>query len=206
MTILDALGEIGVLPVVVLENPEHALPLGAALMAGGIACAEITLRTPAGMAGIRRLSQLEGFVLGAGTVLSVDQLDAAAEAGAAFAVSPGWHPGIAQRAVARGLHYVPGVATAGEVMTAMATGLSVLKLFPATQLGGPGLVSALGGPFPDIRFVPSGGIDVDNAASYILPTVISISTSWITPRVLIASGGFDEITDRARRFRAAVGR
>jgi len=202
----DTLGEIGVLPVVVLDDPAQALPLGRALAAGGIPCAEITLRTPAGMAAIRQLSELDGFALGAGTVLSIDQLDAAGDAGAAFAVSPGWHAGIAQRAADRGLDYVPGVATAGEVMTAMAEGLSVLKLFPAAQLGGPGMISALSGPFPDIRFVPSGGIDVDSAASYSQAAVLSVSTSWIAPRALIASGGFDEITERARRFRAAVGR
>ena len=205
MTTLDELAAVGVLPVVVLDDAADAVPLGRALAAGGVTCAEITLRTAAGVDAIATLAA-DGFLVGAGTVLDAAQLSASADAGAVFVVNPGWNADLVAGARARGLLPVPGVATASEVMTALAAGVDTLKLFPAAQLGGPGMIAALHGPFPNVRFVPSGGIGIDEAPGYAIDPVLSVSTSWIAPRQMIREHRFDEITERARAFRAALGR
>ncbi|EXG82641.1 bifunctional 4-hydroxy-2-oxoglutarate aldolase/2-dehydro-3-deoxy-phosphogluconate aldolase [Cryptosporangium arvum] len=200
------LARIRVLPVVVLDDPRHALPLARALADGGVPCAEITLRTPAAVEAVATVAELDGFLVGAGTVLTPEQFDRVVDAGARFVVSPGFSAVLSNRASRRGVPAIPGVATASELMSARAAGHTVVKLFPAAQLGGAALVPALHGPFPDVRFVPSGGISISNAAEYDLEPVLTVSTSWITPRDVIAAGRFDEITARAREFRAAVGR
>ena len=201
------LAEIAVLPVVVLDDAADAAPLADALAAGGIPCAEVTLRTEAGVAAMAAMRGVDGFLVGAGTVVSAPQLERSVEAGARFVVSPGWSAAVVAGAQAHGVAVFPGVATASEVMTAYEAGLRTLKLFPAAQLGGPGMITALRGPFPDVRFVPSGGIDIDNAADYLaLDAVPVVSTSWVAPRAWIAEHRFDEIAERARTFRAALGR
>lgn len=205
MSVTAELAAIGVLPVVVIDDAAEAPELARALRAGGIGCAEVTLRTEAGLPSLAAMAA-EGLLVGAGTVLDRAALDAAVDAGARFAVSPGFGAGIVDACRDRGVLPVPGVATSTEIMAALDAGLTILKLFPAAQLGGPAAVAALHGPFPQVRFVPSGGIDVDNAAGYALEAVLSISTSWITPRALIRERRFDEIADRARAFRRAVGR
>lgn len=205
MSVTAELAAIGVLPVVVIDDAAEAPELARALRAGGIECAEVTLRTEAGLPSLAVMAA-EGLLVGAGTVLDRAALDAAVDAGARFAVSPGFGAEIVDACRDRGVLPVPGVATPTEIMTALAAGLATLKLFPAAQLGGPAAIAALHGPFPEVRFVPSGGIDVDNAAEYALDPVLSISTSWITPRALIRERRFDEITERARAFRRVVGR
>ncbi|TQS41213.1 bifunctional 4-hydroxy-2-oxoglutarate aldolase/2-dehydro-3-deoxy-phosphogluconate aldolase [Cryptosporangium phraense] len=202
----DELARIRVLPVVVIDDPGRCVPLAHALAEGGVPCAEITLRTPDALDAVAAVADLEGFLVGAGTVVGSSQLDRAVDAGARFAVSPGFDRELSLAASGRGIALIPGVATASEVLAAGAAGHSTVKLFPAAQLGGAGMISALRGPFPDVRFVPSGGISLDNAAEYDLDAVLTVSTSWIAPRAEIAAGRFDEITARARAFRAAVGR
>jgi len=205
MSVVEDLARVGVLPVVVIDDAADAADLARALRDGGVDCAEITLRTPAGMAAIEAAST-EGLLVGAGTVLDRPQLEAAVGAGARFAVSPGWSAEVVRACRELDVVPIPGVATATEVMTAMAEGLRTLKLFPAAQLGGPAAIAALNGPFPDVRFVPSGGIGIDEAPSYMIDPVVSVSTSWIAPRALIREHRFSEITERALAFRRAVGR
>ncbi|WP_254071156.1 MULTISPECIES: bifunctional 4-hydroxy-2-oxoglutarate aldolase/2-dehydro-3-deoxy-phosphogluconate aldolase [unclassified Rathayibacter] len=202
--VLDALATIRVLPVVVIDDPADAAPLARALVEGGVPCAEVTLRTPDADRCLAAMVAMPGFMAGCGTVLSAAQVDAACDAGAAFLVSPGFSEEIAERAERRGVVLIPGVASATEVMRARSTGLRVLKLFPASSLGGAATIAALRGPFPDVAFVPSGGVSLVEAPSYRIGGVQTVSTSWIAPRSDIASGRFDDIAERARAFRDAV--
>jgi 2-dehydro-3-deoxyphosphogluconate aldolase/(4S)-4-hydroxy-2-oxoglutarate aldolase len=201
---LDRLAEIGVLPVVVIDDETRALPLALALSDGGVLCAEITLRTPAALASLRAMAEAPNFLVGCGTVLSAEQVDLAVDAGAGFIVSPGFDDTVAARARDRGVPYIPGVGTATEVMRARSSGLVVQKLFPAAQLGGAAAVAALAGPFSDVTFVPSGGVTLADVASYRLNAVHAVSTSWIAPRHDIAAGNFDAISHRAQEFTSAV--
>ena len=206
MTAVDALarlGDVGVLPVVVIDDAERAAGLARDLADGGVPCAEVTFRTPAAADAIRAMAEVPGFLVGAGTVLTPEQVDVAVAAGAAFVVSPGLDDLVATRAAELGVPYVPGVATATEVMRARAAGFAVQKLFPAAQLGGAPFVAALAGPFSDMSFVPSGGVALEDAASYRLPSVLAVSTSWIAPRADVAAGRRD-VVERARDFRRAV--
>ncbi|POX66061.1 keto-deoxy-phosphogluconate aldolase, partial [Microbacterium sp. Ru50] len=147
-----------IVPVVVLHDAADAHPLADALVAGGIRCAEITLRTAAGIDAIRALRDRGDILVGAGTVVDPDQVDAVVEAGAAFAVSPGFDADVVDRCAERGLPIVPGVATASDIQAALRRGLRYLKLFPAGLVGGLAAVRAFAGPFPDVRFLPSGGV------------------------------------------------
>lgn len=199
--VLSRLSEIHVLPVVVIDDPGQAVPLARALVAGGVPCAEVTLRTPGAIDALRAMAGVPDFVVGCGTALSAEQVDASVEAGATFVVSPGLDDSVADRCRALGVPHVPGVATATEVMRARTAGFTVQKFFPAAQLGGAAAIAALAGPFPDLRFVPSGGVGLAEAASYRGDAVHSISTSWITPRDAVAADRFDLVTDRARAFR-----
>ena len=203
---LEAVERCGILPVVVLDRAEDAVPLAEALVRGGIDCAEITLRTPAGLPGIGMLRDLAGFTVGAGTVLTVADVKACVAAGARFMVSPGFDRDVVWASLEAGVDAIPGVATASEIMAGVAMGLTVLKCFPAEQLGGPGWIKAVRGPFPEVRFVPSGGVSAENAASYAGEGVAALGTSWVAPRGLIAEHRFDEIEERAREFRRVMGR
>jgi 2-dehydro-3-deoxyphosphogluconate aldolase/(4S)-4-hydroxy-2-oxoglutarate aldolase len=202
--VLIRLSDIHVLPVVVIDDPGQAVPLARALVAGGVPCAEVTLRTPGAIEALRAMAGVPDFVVGCGTALSSEQVDASVDAGATFVVSPGLDESVADRCRALGVPHVPGVATATEVMRARAAGFTVQKFFPAAQLGGAAAIAALAGPFPDLRFVPSGGVGLAEAASYRGDAVHSVSTSWITPRDAVAAGRFDLVTDRARAFRDEV--
>jgi len=206
MTAVDALarlGEVAVLPVVVIGDAAGAAALARDLAEGGVPCAEVTFRTPAAAEAIKAMAEVPGFLVGAGTVVTPEQVDVAVAAGAAFVVSPGLDDFVATRAAELGVPYVPGVATATEVMRARAAGFAVQKLFPAAQLGGASFVAALAGPFPDVSFVPSGGVAIGDAASYRLASVLAVSTSWIAPRGDVAAGRHD-VVERARDFRRAV--
>lgn len=185
-----------VVPVVVIDDAAHAAPLGAALLRGGINCAEITLRTPAALDAIREMANDPGMVVGAGTVVRADQVDAAARAGARFVVSPGLSQDVVTRAQELGLAVVPGVVTASEIMRALDLGLTELKFFPAATSGGSEAVKALFGPFADICFIPTGGIDATNAHEYLsLPNVVAVGGSWLTPKPLQHAGDFDAIAE-----------
>lgn len=194
---LDLLAESRVLPVVVLEDAGRALDLGAALVAGGARCAEVTFRTAAAVATIRALVASTGLCVGAGTVVRPDQVDAAAEAGARFIVSPGLSPAVVARSRHHGLPVLPGVATPTDIMAALELGLDVLKFFPAGQLGGPATLRALAGPFTSVRFVPTGGITADLLERYLAePSVLAVGGSWMVEPRLIAAGDWAEITAR----------
>lgn len=180
---------IGIVPVVVLDDADAGPDLAAALEEGGIGCAEITLRTPAGIDAIARIAaSTPDFLVGAGTVLEVDEVDRVADAGARFVVSPGLDPAVVERALDLGLEVLPGVATASEVQQARRLGLRRVKFFPAGQLGGLATIEALAAPFTDMRFLPSGGVGLQNAADYLAsPAVFAVSGSWMVPRDALAS-------------------
>lgn len=182
-----------IVPVVVIDDARVAVPAAEALLAGGIGCIEVTLRTAAGLAAIEAL-QSTGIVVGAGTVLTLEDVDRVADAGARFIVTPGFAVDVVSRALERGLDILPGVATATEVQYALRAGLSAVKLFPADRLGGIDMISALAGPFPTTAFVPSGGVSAANLQSYLKhPNVPAVSGSWMIGRALLAAKDFAAI-------------
>lgn len=191
MTAVSVVGEItrgAVVPVVVIDDAAHAGDLARTLRDNGIATAEVTLRTPAALEAIRAMAAIDGFLVGAGTIINVADADAAIDAGARFLVSPGLDEPAVDRAAERGIPFVPGVATATEVQRAQAAGLTHVKLFPAGVLGGRALIDALAAPFPYIRFLPSGGVDSQNLTNYLAsPAVFAVSGSWMVPRTAIAA-------------------
>jgi 2-dehydro-3-deoxyphosphogluconate aldolase/(4S)-4-hydroxy-2-oxoglutarate aldolase len=200
MTVLGL--QRAIVPVVVLDDERGAEPLADALTKGGITCAEITFRTAAAPSAIRRIAARPDFLVGAGTVITTDQVDAAVDAGARFIVSPGLDLEVVARARERGVTVLPGIATPSELQAAVRAGLSAVKVFPVEQLGGLRFIDALSAPFPDVRFFPSGGIRPDTARSYLdHPAVFAIGASWMVSRADIDGGRFDQI---ARASRAAV--
>lgn len=195
LTLLD---RCRLVPVVVLDHPDQALPLGEALLAGGIDVAEITLRTDAGLEAIRRLAALPELHVGAGSVLVPDQVDAVVAAGARFVVSPGLSVDVVGRCRALDVPALPGVATASELMTATALGLTQVKFFPAGLLGGPAAIRALAAPFPRMQFLPSGGVKPENMADYLaVPAVPAVSGSWMVDPALLRAEEWDEVTARS---------
>jgi 2-dehydro-3-deoxyphosphogluconate aldolase/(4S)-4-hydroxy-2-oxoglutarate aldolase len=195
---MSLLSRCPVVPVVVLDDPAQAVPLGEALLAGGIDVVEITLRTPAGLDGIRRMAGVPGLFVGAGSVLLPDQADAAVEAGARFLVSPGVSADVIARAAAHGVPALPGVATATDLMAATALGLDEVKFFPAGLLGGPAAIRALAAPFRAISFMPSGGVTAATMGEYLaLPMVPAVSGSWMVEPSLLREGRWSEVTARA---------
>ncbi|WP_345763266.1 bifunctional 4-hydroxy-2-oxoglutarate aldolase/2-dehydro-3-deoxy-phosphogluconate aldolase [Diaminobutyricibacter sp. McL0608] len=194
-----------VLPVIVLDSAERAEPLGRTLVAAGIRQAEVTLRTPASLSALRILARTAGLRVGAGTVLDASQVDEAVDAGAAFVVSPGVADEVLARSRHRGVPAIPGIATATELMRARALGVRTVKFFPAEALGGTVALSALAAVFPDISFIPTGGIDEGRAAHYLaLPSVIAIGGSWMVPRAAIAAGDFSTVEALCRHAMAAT--
>ncbi len=193
-----------VMPVIALEDAERALPLAEALLAGGISTLEITLRTPAALEAIRRIRKaFPQAHVGAGTVTTPAALRQAMDAGATFAVSPGLPGPLLEAAVRGPLPFLPGVMTPTEVMTAAAAGFTHLKLFPAEQAGGLGMLKALAGPFKELRFCPTGGIGPDIAPAYLaLPNVVCVGGSWLAPPSLLDTGDWKAITNLARQAAA----
>ena len=205
---LDAvLTRAPVLPVLAFDRIEHAVPLARTLVAAGLPVLEVTLRSAIAVEAIRRIvAEVEGVIVGAGTVLTAADLDAVAAAGAAFAISPGATPALLDAAGQRGLPFLPGVATASELMAGLERGLSRFKLFPASSLGGPGVLKAWGGPFPQARFCPTGGIDAASAPAWLaLPNVLTVGGSWMAPPARVAAGDWDGIAALSREA-AALGR
>ena len=200
LTALDVLSAGPVMPVVVIDDPERAVPLARALVAGGIRAIEITLRTPRALEAVRAIAaEVPDAIPGVGTVLTEADLDAAAAAGARFAISPGSTPALYDAAWRSTLPYIPAVATASELMAAMEAGFTACKFVPAAQAGGPEALKALGGPFPTARFCPTGGVDAANAPTYLkLANVLCVGGSWIAPRDAIESGDFARIEQLAR--------
>jgi 2-dehydro-3-deoxyphosphogluconate aldolase/(4S)-4-hydroxy-2-oxoglutarate aldolase len=194
-----------VVPVVVVDELAIVEPLADALVAAGLPVAEVTFRTRAAVEAIATLADRGDVLVGAGTVVRPDQVDLAVEAGAQFIVSPGLSARVVARCQERSVPVIPGVATPSEVMAAIELGIDLLKLFPAGALGGVAMVQALAGPFPDVRWVPTGGIGSANAADYLaLPTVAAIGGSWMVARPLLAARDFDAVTRLAREAVASA--
>lgn len=196
MNALDILRRGPVLPVIVVDDAGAAVDLAAALLEGGIDVLEITLRSPAALAAIRRIAdELPRALTGAGTVLNPDQLRAALDAGARFGISPGLTPALAEAAARSGHPFVPGVATASEAMAALDAGFTAHKLFPAAAAGGTALLRSLHGPLPQIAFCPTGGITPANARDYLaLPNVACVGGSWLVPAEAVAARDWKRIT------------
>ena len=189
-----------VVPVVIIHDARAAVPMARALVAGGVPAIEVTLRTPAALEAIRAIAEeVEGAVVGVGTVLSAKDLRAAHKAGARFAVSPGVSPGLLDAADDSELPLLPGVATAGEAMTLLERGYHHLKFFPAVPAGGHKLLGAWASPLPQIRFCPTGGISLANAPDFLaLPNVLCVGGSWLTPADKLDGGDWAGIERLAR--------
>ena len=172
-----------VIPVLVIEDVRQARPLAEALVAGGLKVLEVTLRTPAAIEAIREMKRVEGAIVGAGTVTKLAQLDAAIDAGAEFIVSPGLTENLGRAAVAREVPFLPGVATASDIMRGLDLGLTRFKFFPATAAGGVPALKALAAPFGHVRFCPTGGINEETAPEWLaLEAVLCVGGSWIVPK------------------------
>ncbi|CAA2140781.1 MULTISPECIES: bifunctional 4-hydroxy-2-oxoglutarate aldolase/2-dehydro-3-deoxy-phosphogluconate aldolase [Methylobacterium] len=183
MTTIDALmRSVPVIPVLVIEDAAHAEPIARALVDGGLTALEVTLRTPAALEVIRIMAQVEGAVVGAGTVLNERDLDAAMEAGAQFIVSPGLTDPLTKAAIARGIPFLPGVANAADIMRGLDHGLDRFKFFPAEAAGGVKALKALTGPFGQVRFCPTGGITEATAPDWLkIAQVLCVGGSWVVP-------------------------
>ena len=172
-----------VIPVIVIEDVAHAVPLAEALVAGGLRVLEVTLRTPAALDAIRAMKQVEGAIVGAGTVLNPRDLDAALEAGSEFIVSPGLTEPLGKAAVAAGVPFLPGIANSGDIMRGLDLGLDRFKFFPAMAAGGLPALKALAAPFGNVRFCPTGGISLENASEWLaFDPVLCVGGSWVSPK------------------------
>lgn len=198
--ILVKIGKIGIVPVVALDDAKDALPLGKALMAGGIPCAEVTFRTAAAEESIRTLSrEIPDMLVGAGTVLTTEQVDRAVGAGAKFIVSPGLNPKVVGYCVEKGIPIVPGCANPSDIEAALEFGLDVVKFFPAEAAGGIAMIKAMSAPYGAIKFMPTGGINSGNICNYLnFGKVLACGGSWMVDKKLVAAGNFDEITRLSR--------
>jgi len=196
----DVLKLSPVMPVVVIDDVSAAEPLARALLAGGIRTIEVTLRTPTALDAIARIAQaVPEMIVGAGTVLSPGDLDAAVNAGARYALSPGGTPKLMKAARKRHIPFIPGVATASEIMRGLDLGYACLKFFPAEQMGGPAALKALAGPLPAARFCATGGITLEKARAYLaLDNVLCVGGSWTAPAEKIKAGDWSGIEALAR--------
>ena len=201
MNILDIMRTGPVIPVIVIDRLEDAVPLARALVAGGVRVLELTLRTPVALKAIEAIAnEVEGAIIGVGTIARVQDFDRAHKAGAVFGVSPGLTPELIAAARDSALPLLPGVMTPSDVIAARAAGFTELKLFPAQQAGGIGMLKALAGPFPDVTFCPTGGISAATAADFlVLPNVACVGGSWLTPAEAVAGKDWARITELARQ-------
>ena len=197
--VVDRLAASRIVPVLTAANADEAERACDALLAGGLTCVEITFRTDVAADAIRRVARNEELLVGAGTVLSPDQLALALDAGARFAVAPGTSEAVVEAARVAGVPFVPGIATASEIDRARALGCDVLKVFPAAILGGPSFLKAVSSVYQDVRFVPTGGLNPENLVSYLeLPSVLACGGTWICDKDLLRERRFDEVERRAR--------
>ncbi|CRL12095.1 MAG: bifunctional 4-hydroxy-2-oxoglutarate aldolase/2-dehydro-3-deoxy-phosphogluconate aldolase [Phaeobacter italicus] len=188
-----------IVPVLVVHDVAHARPLAEALVAGGLPALEVTLRTPAALDVISEMAKVKGGVVGAGTLVTPDDVTRAIAAGAQFGVSPGATDSLLDACEAQGLPMLPGAATASEAMRLLARGYDMLKFFPAEASGGAPALKAIGAPLPQISFCPTGGVSPDNANSYLsLSNVVCAGGSWVAPSKLVEAGDWDAIRDLAR--------
>lgn len=196
----DEFENVGIVPVIKLENPDYALPLANALRDGGINCAEVTFRADGADEVIRRMTKaFPDMLVGAGTVLTVEQADAAIAAGAKFCVAPGLNPRVVRHSLEKGVPFAPGVSSASEVEQALELGLDFVKFFPAEQAGGIAYIKAISAPYSKMRYMPTGGITADNLNSYLsFGKVVCCGGSWIVPASLINAGDWAGITKLCR--------
>ncbi len=193
--VLKRIGEIGIIPVIKIEDAEKAVPLANALMKGGLPAAEVTFRTAAAADAIANIAKaLPDMLVGAGTVLTTEQVDKAIEAGAKFIVSPGFNPKIVKYCIEKGVPVCPGCATCGEMEQAMELGLDVVKFFPAEAIGGLNVIKSVSAPYGKLKFMPTGGINEENILSYLKnPKILACGGSFMVKDSLINAGKFDEI-------------
>jgi 2-dehydro-3-deoxyphosphogluconate aldolase / (4S)-4-hydroxy-2-oxoglutarate aldolase len=193
--VLTKIGEIKIVPVVAIENASHAKDLGDALVRGGLPCAEITFRTEAAKEAIKTIAKNEKILVGAGTVLTVDQVKTAVDAGARFIVSPGFNPKVVGYCVENNISITPGISNPTDIEMALEFGLDVLKFFPAEAFGGLKTLKAISAPYGNLMFIPTGGINANNISEYLgFPKVLACGGSWMVAKDLIAAGRFDDIT------------
>jgi 2-dehydro-3-deoxyphosphogluconate aldolase / (4S)-4-hydroxy-2-oxoglutarate aldolase len=200
LTPMDVMNDAPVIPVIVLTDVAHAVPMANALVAGGIRMLEVTLRTPAALACIEAIAnEVPEAIVGAGTVRSAQDAQAAARAGARFAVSPGYTAAVGKACRELNLPLLPGVSTGSEIMAAREDGLEALKFFPAVAAGGIAMLKAWEGPFGDVKFCPTGGINPINARDFLaLPNVVCVGGSWLTPAEVVARGDWKHMTQLAK--------
>lgn len=200
MNIIELMHIGPVIPVIVIDRIEQAVPLARALVAGGVRVLELTLRTPVALQAISAIAQeVEGAIIGVGTITRAEHFGQSIKAGALFGVSPGLTQELVAAARDSSLPLLPGVMTPSDVIAARIAGFTALKLFPAQQAGGVGMLKALGGPFPDVTFCPTGGISAVTAPNFLgLPNVACVGGSWLTPPEAIAAGDWGRITALAR--------
>ncbi len=203
---LEKMNLLGVVPVVVLDDAKDAVPLAKAMSEGGVPCAEVTLRTAAGLDSIAAMAAMgEGMIVGAGSVMNLDQCKDALSAGAQFIVSPGFNAKVVEHCVERDIAVLPGCVTPTEIMAAMELGLGTVKFFPANVYGGLSAMKALNGPFPKMKFIPTGGVNAANLAEYLAaPFIQAVGGSWLCAKADIAAGSFDKITALCQEARQAV--
>ena len=197
---MTTLKRIGIVPVVVLDDAKDALPLAEALMEGGLPCAEVTFRTDAAEESIRQMAQeYPEMIVGAGTVLTTEQADRAAGAGARFIVSPGFNPRVTKYVLDKGIPMTPGVCTPSEAEGAMELGLDVVKFFPAEPAGGLAMIKAMAAPYVNLHFMPTGGINAKNVREYLAyDRIVACGGSWMVKGDLIRAGRFDDIRKLVR--------
>ncbi len=200
LSALDVLQTGLVVPVIVIKNINHAVPLAKALIAGGVKVLEVTLRTPVAIKAIRRIAEeVPDAVVGAGTVATEADLSAVAEAGGVFAISPGLTPTLIEAAINGPIALIPGISTASELMLGMEYGLREFKFFPAEAAGGIKMIKSISGPFPQATFCPTGGISQDNYKDYLsLKNVACVGGSWLAPIDALEHGDYQKITDLAQ--------
>ena len=199
VSINDVMNTSPVMPVMVINQIEQAVPLARALVDGGLKVLEITLRTPVALECIRRIkAEVPGAIVGAGTIINTQTLDQAIAAGAEFIVSPGVTPSLLDAALSSGIPTLPGVITPSEVMRLLEKGITAMKFFPAEAAGGIPMLKSIGGPLPQVTFCPTGGVNPKNAPEYLsLSNVACVGGSWMAPAELVDAGDWAEITRRA---------
>jgi 2-dehydro-3-deoxyphosphogluconate aldolase/(4S)-4-hydroxy-2-oxoglutarate aldolase len=207
MEFIENLKAVRVVPVIVIKDSGHAVPLAKALVEGGLNVLEITLRSPVALEAIRTISaEVPGALVGAGTVINAEQFVDAADAGAKFVVSPGLTEEVVRASRDHLVPLLPGVATASEIMQGISLGLKTFKFFPAENVGGAPAIKALGGPFPQVSFCPTGGVSAKNLQTYLaLPNVICAGGSWMVPSDLNEADAFARATAMAREARGMAG-
>lgn len=184
-------------PVIVMDRAEDGKPLAEALINGGLPVAEVTMRTSAALGAMKEIGEHEDILLGAGTVLTPDQVDMAVDSGARYIICPGMHESVIERCLELDVLVIPGVITPSDIAKAMSYGLELVKFFPAESFGGAKTLKAMAAPYGDMRFVPTGGINAGNVMDYLsMPSVVACGGSWMVERGLINEGKFDEIKDR----------